>query len=492
MDTAMSAASAADDETRDVIIIGAGLSGIGAACVLTKEAPEESFLVLEARDAIGGTWDLFRYPGIRSDSDMYTLGYIFKPWMGDKALADGESIRNYVIEAADEFGVTPKIRFGHSVQSANWCSQSNRWTLTVLTKEGEEKNFHCRFLYCCAGYYNYAQGYKPAFPEEESFAGQMIHPQHWPEDLDYSDKNVVVVGSGATAVTLVPAMAGKAKKVTMLQRSPSYVMSLPAQDRIAAWLRRNLPSKLAYSLARWKNIGISQWFFQLARRRPQFVRKLLRKGVRAEMGTDYAVDTHFNPRYDPWDQRLCFVPDGDLFKAVSSGRAEIVTDTIAGFSADAVRLNSGQEIPADIVVSATGLDLQLMGGMTLSVDGQTREAKDAFIYRGMMVQDVPNFVFTVGYTNASWTLKADLVAAYVARLLRHMRRNKLQSCVPQMTDASVDSEPLIDFSSGYVTRKLDELPRQGSKAPWKLYQNYLRDRIVLAWGRLNDGAMQFR
>ncbi len=476
----------------DVIIIGAGLSGIGAACMLTRECPEEDFLVLESRESIGGTWDLFRYPGIRSDSDMYTLGYVFKPWMGAKALADGPMIRQYVREAAAEYGVTEKIHFRREVTQAQWSTAEQRWLLDARDETGAVRQYRCRFLHCCAGYYNYAQGYKPDFPGEDQYQGQLIHPQHWPEGLDYRDKRVVVIGSGATAVTLVPAMAAAAAQVTMLQRSPSYVLSLPATDRIALWLQKFLPAKWAYSLARWKNISFAALFFNLARWRPDWVRRLLRKGVVAEMGPGYAVDTHFKPRYKPWDQRLCFVPDGDLFAAIRSGKAEVITDTIDSFTATGLRLHSGRELEADIVVSATGLDLQLMGGMTLVVDGETREAREAFIYRGMMVQDVPNFAFTVGYTNASWTLKADLVASFVCRLLKTMRRTGKGQCTPRLQDDSLTGEPIIDFSSGYVQRALDRLPMQGSKAPWKLYQNYLRDRIVLGWGRLNDGAMEFK
>lgn len=476
----------------DVIIMGAGLSGIGAACMLSKECPQEKYLVLESRGAIGGTWDLFRYPGIRSDSDMYTLGYIFKPWMGAKALADGPLIRQYVREAADEYGVTDNIHFHRRVTHASWSTADQRWLLETSDDEGNTFSYRCRFLHCCAGYYNYANGYKPEFPGEDKFQGQLIHPQHWPEGLDYNDKKVVVIGSGATAVTLVPAMASSAASVTMLQRSPSYVVSLPATDGIALWLQKHLPAKLAYSLARWKNISYSALFFNLSRWRPEFVRRLVRKGVMAQMGSDYPVDTHFKPNYKPWDQRLCLVPNGDLFKAIRSGKAEVVTDTIDTFTPIGIRLSSGRELEADIVVSATGLELQLMGGITLQVDGKQREPKDAFVYRGMMVQDVPNFAFTVGYTNASWTLKADLVAGFVCRLLNHMRRAGVSQCTPRLHDANVTKEPIIDFSSGYVQRALDRLPNQGSKAPWKLYQNYLRDRVQLGLGRLSDGTMEFK
>lgn len=476
----------------DIVIIGAGLSGIGAACVLRRECPDEELVILEARDSIGGTWDLFRYPGVRSDSDMYTLGYIFKPWVGSRALAAGEAIREYVQDAAQEHDLPSRIHFGTRVTAANWSGAEQRWRVTAVGPDGEAREYRCRFLYCCAGYYNYAQGHRPKFAGEEQFAGRIVHPQHWPEDLEYAGKQVVVIGSGATAVTLVPAMARSAAKVTMLQRSPSYVMSLPAEDGIARWMQAHLPARLAYRLARWKNILLSMFFFNLSRWRPQFMRRLLRKGVVAGLGEDYPVDVHFNPRYNPWDQRLCFVPDGDLFQALRAGQAEVVTDHIAQFSASGLRLASGRELPADVVVMATGLDLQLMGGMALSVDDVPVLPREQLIYRGMMVQDLPNFAFTVGYTNASWTLKADLVASYVARLLRYMRRKGYRQCTPRLHDTNLAREPLIDFSSGYVERKRDELPAQGARAPWKLYQNYLRDRLTLALGRMDDGAMEFR
>ena len=483
---------AADVEDVDVLIIGAGLSGIGAACMLSRRAPQERYVVLEARPRIGGTWDPFRYPGIRSDSDMYTLGYIFKPWKDGKALADGPAIKRYIEEAAREHGVDQHIRFEHKVVHAEWSSAQARWVITAELPDGSTRRFSCRFLQCCSGYYNYEQGYQPDFAGAQDYQGQLIHPQHWPEDLDYAGKRVVVIGSGATAVTLVPAMAEQAAHVTMLQRSPSYILSLPNTDPIARGLARVLPERWAYSLTRWKNVLLSMLLFNLSRRRPRFMRKLLRKGVVAALGENYPVDVHFNPRYDPWDQRLCMIPNGDLFRALRAGRAEIVTDSIERFTTGGIRLQSGQELPADIVVSATGLDLKILGGVTLVVDGEERAPRDVFVYRGMMVQDVPNFAFTVGYTNASWTLKADLTAAFVCRLLNHMRKQGYRQATPRLHDTAMSEEPIIDFSSGYVTRALDRLPRQGSKAPWKLYQNYIRDRLLLGRGRLEDGAMEFR
>lgn len=476
----------------DVLIIGAGLSGIGAACMLRQQLPRTRFAVLEARQTLGGTWDLFRYPGVRSDSDMYTLGYVFKPWTGGKALADGESIRDYIAEAAEEYGVTDHVHYGHKVLRANWNSQQDRWEVEVtVVGTGVTQLWTCRFLHCCAGYYNYAQGYQPDFPGREEFAGQFVHPQHWPEDLDYANKRVVVIGSGATAVTLVPAMAAQAARVTMLQRSPSYVLALPGQDKVAQSLRRWLPERVAYGLNRWKNIGLSMWLYTLSRRKPETVKRFLRKGIRQALGPDFPVDTHFRPDYNPWDQRLCFVPDGDLFAALRSGKADIVTDHIERITATGIRLRSGADIEADIIVSATGLDLQFLGGMNLQRDGQDIDLTQSYVYRGMMLQDLPNFAFTVGYTNASWTLKADLTAAYVCRLLKHMQAKGYQRCTPRLHDEELQPEPIIDFSSGYVQRALDRMPKQGSKAPWKLYQNYLRDRLLLGWGRLEDGSMEF-
>jgi monooxygenase len=476
----------------DVLIVGAGLSGIGAACHLRDECPDRTFAILEARHAIGGTWDLFRYPGIRSDSDMFTLGYAFRPWTGAKSIADGSSIREYVRQTAAERGVTEHIRFHHKVLDAEWSSAQARWTVRAQrTDTGETVTLTCAFLFVNSGYYRYDKGFSPEFPGVADFAGTVVHPQHWPEDLDHTGKRVVIIGSGATAVTLGPSMAATAEHVTMVQRSPSYVLSLPERDQLAARLRRLLPPKLAYQVVRWKNVLTATVFFQLSRRRPAAVKRFLSKNVRAQLPADFPVDTHFSPRYDPWDQRLCFVPDGDLFRAVSEGKLSIVTDTIETFTEKGLRLGSGEELPADIIVTATGLNLLPIGGMTLTVDGMPVEIGKTLAYKGMMLSGVPNFALTIGYTNASWTLKADLVAGYVCRLLNHMSRHGYRFCTPTPSPDTVAAAPLIDLRSGYVLRSVDQLPKQGPAAPWRLYQNYPRDVLLMRYGSLRDGAMRF-
>jgi monooxygenase len=476
----------------DVLIVGAGLSGIGAAHHLQDRCPGKSYAVLEARDAIGGTWDLFRYPGIRSDSDMHTLGYRFRPWTAAKSIADGESILAYVRETAREAGIDRRVRFHHRVVAAEWSSTNQRWAVEAERADtGERVHFSCGFLFNCSGYYRYDQGYTPEFEGIESFGGTVIHPQHWPEDAEYAGKRVVVIGSGATAVTLVPALAREAAQVTMLQRSPTYIVSMPGEDPIAKLLRRFLPHRAVYPLVRWKNVTLQGITYWLARRRPELVKRMVRRGVAGALPTGYDVDTHFKPRYDPWDQRLCLVPDGDLFAAIAGGSAEIVTDRVASFTESGIRLESGRELEADVVVTATGLDLLFLGGMRLTVDGEEPDLARTLTYKGMMLSDVPNFAFTIGYTNASWTLKADLVAEYVCRLLRHMDANGYRECVPQVADTSVTEEPLLDFTSGYVLRSLDQLPKQGSKEPWKLRQNYPVDLRALRRGPLEDGTMRF-
>ncbi|HLN75972.1 MAG TPA: NAD(P)/FAD-dependent oxidoreductase [Nocardioidaceae bacterium] len=478
----------------DVLIVGAGLSGIGAACHLQDECPGRTFAILEARDAIGGTWDLFRYPGVRSDSDMFTLGYGFRPWTEPKAIADGASIRTYIEDTARERGVDRAIRFGHRVVRADWSSEDAVWKVTAERSDtGETVVLTCSFLSVCSGYYRYDEGYMPQFPGVDRFAGEVVHPQLWPEDLDYEDKMVVVIGSGATAVTLVPAMAERAGHVTMLQRSPSYVASLPARDPLANLLRRRLPAKAAYPIVRWKNVLMSMAIFQLSRRRPGAMKALLRKGALKLLPEGYDVDTHFAPTYDPWDQRLCLVPDGDLFKAIRSGRASIVTDRIETFTETGVRLESGEELTADVVVTATGLNLLAIGGMALAVDGREVDLAQTVSYKGMMLSGVPNFSLTLGYTNASWTLKADLVAHYVCRLLNHMDANGYQvveAVVPEDAE-SWETVPLIDLQSGYVLRSVHQLPRQGPAAPWRLYQNYPRDVRLMRRGPLEDDHIRF-
>lgn len=476
----------------DVLIVGAGLSGIGAAHHLQRRCPGKRYAILEARERIGGTWDLFRYPGIRSDSDMFTLGYAFRPWTAAKAIADGPDILRYVNDTAREGGIDRHIRFQHRVKKAEWSSERARWTVEIERGSGHEPlRMSCDFLYLCSGYYSYAGGYAPAFAGAEDFRGRIVHPQAWPQDLDYRGKRVVVIGSGATAVTLVPAMSDQAAHVTMLQRSPTYVLSLPARDAIGNALRRVLPAKLAYALTRWKNVLLSQFFYQLCRRAPEVAKRLLRKGVAAQLPSDFAVDTHFKPRYNPWDQRVCFVPDNDLFTAINQGRASIVTDQVERFTESGIRLQSGAELPADIVVTATGLQMLALGGAQFVVDGEPVDLARTMSYKGMMLSGMPNLAYCVGYTNASWTLKADLASTYVCRLLNYMERHGYRRCVARNTDPGVRAEPLIDFSSGYVQRSIDQFPRQGSKAPWKLYQNYVLDLLMLKYGRIPEDALHF-
>jgi monooxygenase len=476
----------------DVLIVGGGLSGIGAGYHLQANCPEKTYTILEARDRIGGTWDLFKYPGIRSDSDMYTLGYSFKPWTQAKAIADGPSILDYVRETASEHAIDRQIRFHHRVVRAEWSTADARWTVQAWRSDTEETvHLTCGFLLMCSGYYRYDEGYTPDFQGTERFAGQIVHPQQWTDDIDYAGKQVVVIGSGATAVTLVPSMAQTAAHVTMLQRSPSYVVALPAQDAIADALRRRLPARAAYSIVRWKNVLRTMFSFQLSRRRPGAMKALLRKGLEKQLPPDYDIDTHFKPQYNPWDQRLCLVPDGDLFKAISDGSASIVTDRIDTFTEQGLRLESGAELQADLIVTATGLNMLALGGMEIAVDGREVELSETMSYKGMMLSGVPNMALVIGYTNASWTLKCDLTCEYVCRLLRHMDEHGYSQCVPENRDPSVAALPFIDFSSGYVQRAIDKFPRQGSKAPWRLYQNYALDILSLKYGAVEDDAMQF-
>jgi len=480
------------DEHVDVLIVGAGLSGIGAAHHLQDRCPGRSYAIFEAREDIGGTWDLFRYPGIRSDSDMHTLGYRFRPWTDAQSIAEGPKILDYIRDTAREAGIERHIRLQHRVLAASWSSAKARWTVEAERADtGETVRVTCGFLFVNSGYYRYDQGYTPEFPGIGSFGGEVVHPQHWPEDFDYAGKRVVVIGSGATAMTLVPAMAERAAKVTMLQRSPTYVISMPGKDGLANRLRTVLPDRVVYPIVRWKNVLLQGAFYRLSRRRPELVKRLLRRGAIKALPPGYDVDTHFKPRYNPWDQRICLVPDADLFEALGSGRAEIVTDRIETFTEGGVELESGAELEADVVITATGLNLLFLGGMKLSVDGEEADVPKAFTYKGMMLSEIPNFAFTVGYTNASWTLKADLTAEYVCRLLNHMDAAGQSVAMPRVSDPEMTEEPLLDFTSGYVQRSLSRLPKQGSKEPWKLRQNYPVDLRMLRHGAIDDGILRF-
>ncbi|MFI5307201.1 MAG: flavin-containing monooxygenase [Polyangiales bacterium] len=476
----------------DVVVVGAGLSGIGAACHLREKCPNKSFAILEGRDAIGGTWDLFRYPGIRSDSDMYTLGYDFKPWKGAKAIADGPSILDYIRETATEHGIENKIRFGHKVVRAAWSSERASWTLDVERGPSKERlQLTCNFLQVCSGYYDYAAGYTPELPGIERFKGRIVHPQKWSEDIDYENKRVIVIGSGATAMTLVPELSKKAAHVVMLQRSPTYVISAPAKDRFAIWLRKFLAEPLVYGFIRWRNVLLQLLFFLFARRFPLPTKRALVARVRQELGPGYDVSTHFTPRYGVWDQRLCLVPDSDLFEAIRGERASVVTDHIETLTERGIRLRSGQELEADLIVTATGLELLFLGGIALEVDGKRVDLSRTMNYKGALLSDVPNLSCTFGYTNASWTLKADLTADYVCRLLQHMDAIGARQATPRRKDPDLREESFLDFTSGYVQRAMHKFPKQGSKRPWRLYQNYPLDVMTLRYGAIDDGVLEF-
>ena len=480
--------TAAPEIDVDVLIIGAGLSGIGAACHLARNLPGTSYAIVEMRERLGGTWDLFRYPGVRSDSDMYTLGYSFAPWRGGQAIADGAAILRYITQTAQEYDVPRHIRYRHRALSADFDTATSRW-LGVLDHDGRAVTARARFLYACTGYYDYAAGHTPDFAGRSDFEGRVIHPQAWPADFDETDARIVVIGSGATAVTLVPALAERAAHVTMLQRSPTYVLSMPAADPVADLAHRALPERAAYTVTRWSHLLQAWALYRAARIAPKQVRKLIRADAKSHLPQDYPVDEHFNPTYDPWDQRLCLVPEGDLYAALSSGRAEIVTDTIDRFTAHGIRLTSGREVPADVVVTATGLRILPGGGATLSVDGAPVDLAQTVSYKGIMLSGIPNFALALGYTNASWTLKVDLVSRYVCRLLAYMERHGFTQVWPQAPPAGAATRPIIDFAAGYVQRAAAQLPRQGSSGPWQVPQNYLVDRWRLRRrGRLTDGV----
>jgi len=473
----------------DVLIIGAGLSGIGAACHLVREAPGLTYAIVEMRERMGGTWDLFRYPGVRSDSDMYTLGYAFRPWRGEHALAQGGEILDYIRATAQEYDVEQHIRYGHKAIRADFDTANSRWN-GVCEVEGRPVRTRARFLYACTGYYDYAAGYTPDLPGVEEFGGRVVHPQAWPADLEYADQRVVVIGSGATAVTLVPAMAERAGHVTMLQRSPSYVLNMPTEDPVAKAAGALLPDRSAYTVTRWAHLLQAWGFYRASRISPRLVRKLLRADVKAHLPQDYPIDVHFTPRYNPWDQRLCLVPDADLHQAIGRGDAEVVTDTIDRFTATGIRLSSGRELPADLVVTATGLQILPGGGAQLSVDGEPIDLRETVSYKGIMLSGVPNFALALGYTNISWTLKVDLTSRYVCRLLSYMDRHGFTQVWPQRPSSGDTERPIIDFAAGYVQRAAAILPRQGTTGPWSVPQNYLVDRWRLRRrGRLTDGVV---
>ena len=484
----------------DVLIVGAGLSGIDAAHHLQKFCPKKSYVILEQRERIGGTWDLFRYPGIRSDSDMLTMGYSFRPWTHPKAISPGEDIREYITATAHDEGIDRHIRFRHQIKRASWSSEEAKWTVeAVKQSSGSDKNdvpedpvtLTCNFLFCCAGYYRYSAGYLPEFPNAGSFKGRMFHPQAWPQDLDYAGKRVVVIGSGATAVTLVPAMAKTAAQVTMLQRSPTYVISAPEKDRIANFLRHIMPAMWAYRLSRWKNVGFMTYIYQLSQRFPNFVKRGIIKKASKQLGTDFDVDTHFTPRYRPWEQRMCLIPDADMFEAIKSGRASVVTDQIATFTERGILLKSGKELEADIIVTATGLAMQAFGGMELTVDRERVDPGHVLAYKGVMMSGVPNFASVFGYINASWTLKADLICNYVCRLLNFMDSKGVRQATPRPVDETAAAPFVENFSSGYIQRALASWPKQGHKKPWRVYQNYFRDTISLKWTRVDNEGLEF-
>lgn len=486
-------ADANDPDPLDILIIGAGLSGIGAARHLLEKNPEKQFEILEARKAIGGTWDLFRYPGVRSDSDVFTLGYSFKPWLGRKSIADGPDIRQYIQDAADEAGIPRRIRFGCQVKTASWSSEARLWSVTaeVEDAQGQPRTItrQAKFLFLCSGYYSYDEGHRPAFPNEAAFQGQIVHPQFWPEHLDYANKRVVVIGSGATAVTLVPALTDRAAHVTMLQRSPSYVAVRPLVDELAIKLRKWTPARVAHGLTRWKNILTSIFYYQVARSKPELFKQGLLQAAQEHLGERFnAAD--FTPGYKPWDQRVCAVPDGDLFHAVRDGKASVVTDTIEAFTPQGIQLSSGKELPADIIVTATGLKMNVLGDIEFRIDGEPLDVPRTLVYKGMMLSGVPNFAYAFGYTNSSWTLKAELTADYVCRLLNFMDRRGYAAVSPQ-ADETVEERPLLDFTSGYVARSVAALPKQGSKQPWQVHQNYLLDKYALQVAPMNDGTLNF-
>ncbi|MFL2843320.1 MAG: flavin-containing monooxygenase [Alphaproteobacteria bacterium] len=480
------------DNHFDVIVIGAGISGIGAGYHLQTKCPEKSYAILEGRDTIGGTWDLFKYPGIRSDSDMYTLGFSFFPWKEKEAIADGPSILKYLDETSKKFNIDKKIKFNHYVKDASWCSEKSIWTLKVEDKNlMDTVTISCNFIFMCSGYYSYEKGYTPDFDGINEFNGKIMHPQKWDTSIDYSDKEVIVIGSGATAVTLVPEMAKKAKHVTMLQRSPTYVVSAPQQDPLAIFLQKYLPSKLSYFIVRWKNILRQQWYFRLCKKNPKRVKDFIINQVRKSLDHDYDVNKHFTPNYNPWDQRMCLVPNGDLFKSIRKKQTSVVTDTINKFTATGIKLESGKTLAADLIVTATGLNLEICSNINLKVDGRDINLPDTVTYKGMMFSGVPNLVSTFGYTNASWTLGADLTSEYVCRLLNYMKKSSIKKCCPEANSKIENNDDWLNLTSGYIKRSKDIFPKQGNRSPWTNNQNFLKDIFQIRYGKINDGEIKF-
>ena len=477
----------------DIVIIGAGLSGIDAACHFKIKCPDKTFVMFEGRDTIGGTWDLFKYPGIRSDSDMHTFSYSFKPWTYHKSISDAETILQYLHETINEYNIEPSIRFNHFISHASWSSQDNTWTITGMDKsKNETVQVTCNFLMFCTGYYDYEEGYTPEFKGLENFKGQFIHPQKWNPDIQYENKDVIVIGSGATAITLVPTMAEKTRHITMLQRSPTYIISRPLHDKFSKFVHRALPAKAAHLLARWKNLLESMYLYFMSKKNPKSVRQYIKGEIKKVLGDSYDIESHFNPSYNPWDERLCIIPDNDLFHSIQDGKCTIVTDHIDTFTENGILLKSGKELTADLIISATGLKIKIVGGIEIKVDGERIAPGKLVSYKGLMMQDVPNMAGVIGYTNASWTLKADLVCDYICRLIKYMDENGYKSCAPRVLDENIKTEAVLDFSSGYVQRALDELPKQGDKFPWRLHQNYIKDMIILRYQKIDDGYLVFK
>ncbi len=475
----------------DIIIVGAGLSGIGAAYRIQNSCPHLKYSILEGRSKIGGTWDLFKYPGIRSDSDMYTFGFPFSPWKNPKAIADGSDILKYINDTADKFDIREKIQFNRNVVSSSWSTKNKKWLLKVENRADKTiEHIHCNFLYMCSGYYDYKNGYTPTFPNKDSFKGKIIHPQHWDTELDYTDKKITIIGSGATAVTLLPILAEKAKLVTMLQRSPTYILNLPSEDGVANFLKKMLPPKIAHTISRWKNILFNLAFYEACQKWPKTLKKFLKNKIKRSLGDKY-IDKHFDPKYGPWDQRLCLVPDNNFFDALKNNNAEVVTDTIKTFNEEGILLNSNKQLNADIIITATGLKVQMFGGMELLIDDKKIDASKLHAYKGVMLSDIPNFFVAIGYTNASWTLKCDLNAQFATKVLNHLKDNNYTVCVPKFNPDKIKTERLLDFDAGYVLRAIKFLPKQGDKAPWKVYQNYFKDLFSLKYGKANDEYLTY-